>query len=293
MILITGATGTIGSEIVRQLAARGERVRAVTRNPGAASVPAGVEVVHGDYTDVPGVARAMTGAESVFVLGVLGPEHVESDRALIRAARDAGARRIVKLSAIGTGDPELGRVGTWHLPGEEAVRDSGVDWTVLRPSSFASNTLAWASALRAGLPVSNLTGSGAQGVVDPRDVAAVATEALLSSAHTGRVYTLTGPELLTTHDQAATLAAALGRPVEVVDIAESAAREHMLAAGATTEFADGALAGQAFARAGGNAVVTGDIGEVLGRPPRTYADWVADHASAFGDVPAVRNWRSY
>ncbi|MFQ6226770.1 hypothetical protein [Nocardia sp. NPDC002869] len=130
-------------------------------------------------------------------------------------------------------------------------------------------------------------------MVDPRDVAAVATEALLSSAHTGRVYTLTGPELLTTHDQAATLAAALGRPVEVVDIAESAAREHMLAAGATTEFADGAPAGQAFARAGGNAVVTGEIGEVLGRPARTYADWVADHVSAFGDVPPMRNWRSY
>ncbi|MFI6309413.1 NAD(P)H-binding protein [Nocardia fusca] len=293
MILITGATGTIGSEIVRQLAARGERVRAVTRNPDTASVPDGVEVVHGDYADVPGVARAMKGAESVFVLGVLGPEHIETDRALIMAARDAGARRIVKLSAIGTGDPELGRVGTWHLPGEEAVRAGGVDWTVLRPSSFASNTLAWASAIRAGLPVSNLTGSGAQGVVDPRDVAAVATEALLSAAHTGRIYTLTGPELLTTHDQAATLAAALGHPVEVVDIAESAAREHMLAAGATTEFADGALAGQAFARAGGNAVVTGDIAEVLGRPARTYADWVADHVPAFGDVPAVRNWRSY
>lgn len=293
MILITGATGTIGSEIVRQLAARGERVRAVTRNPETASVPAGVELVHGDYSDVPGVARALKGAESVFVLGVLGPEHIETDRALIRAARDAGARRIVKLSAIGTGDPALGRVGTWHLPGEEAVRAGGVDWTVLRPSSFASNTLAWASAIRAGLPVSNLTGSGAQGVVDPRDVAAVATEALLSSAHTGRVYTLTGPELLTTHDQAATLAAALGHPVEVADIAESAAREHMLAAGATAEFADGALAGQAFARAGGNAVVTGDIAEVLGRPPRTYADWVADHVPAFGDVPAARNWRSY
>ncbi|WP_039829091.1 NAD(P)H-binding protein [Nocardia testacea] len=293
MILITGATGTIGSELVRLLSAGGERVRALTRNPGTASVPAGVEVVHGDYTDVPGVARAMTGAESVFVLGLLGPEYIETDRALIRAARDAGARRIVKLSAIGTGDPALGRVGTWHLPGEEAVRDSGVDWTVLRPSSFASNTLAWAPAIRAGLPVSNLTGSGAQGVVDPRDVAAVAAEALLSSAHAGRVYTLTGPELLTAHDQAAALAAALGHSVEVADIAESAAREHMLAAGATTEFADGALAGQAFVRAGGNAVVTGDTPEVLGRPSRTYTDWVADHISAFTDAPAPRNWRSY
>ncbi|MFI5718747.1 NAD(P)H-binding protein [Nocardia sp. NPDC051750] len=293
MIIITGATGTIGGEIVRLLSARGERVRAITRRPDAARFPAGVEVVYGDYADLPGMQRALTGAVAVFIVGVLGPEYAEADRALVRAARDAGARRIVKLSAIGTGDPVLGQVGTWHLPGEEAVRAAGVDWTILRPSSFASNTLSWAPALHSGLPVSNLTGSGAQGVVDPRDVSAVAAEALSSSAHSGRVYTLTGPELLTTHDQAAALAAALGRAVEVVDIAEAAARDHMLAAGATPEFVEGALAGQAFARAGGNAVLTDDIAAALGRGPRSYADWVGDHVSAFDRPPLSSDWRSY
>ncbi|MFI1460264.1 SDR family oxidoreductase [Nocardia carnea] len=208
MILITGATGTIGSEIVRLLAALGEGVRAVTRNPETADLPGGVEVVRGDYSDVPAIAGAMDGADAVFVLSVLGPEGIDADTALVRAASDAGVRRIVKLSAIGTGDPGLGRVGTWHLPGEQAVRDSGTDWTILRPSSFASNTLSWAPALHSGQPVSNLTGAGAQGVVDPRDVSAVAVEALLFPAHAGRVYTLTGPELLTTHDQAAVVAAA-------------------------------------------------------------------------------------
>ncbi|MEU4339668.1 NAD(P)H-binding protein [Nocardia sp. NPDC023852] len=289
MIVITGATGTIGSEIIRQLADRGEQVRAVTRDPGRAEVPAGVEVVRGDYTDLASIATAMTGADAAFVVGVLGPEYVEADRALITTAREAGIGRIVKLSAIGTGDVSLGRVGTWHLPGEQAARESGVDWTILRPSSFASNTLSWAQAIRSGNPVPNMTGRATQGFIDPRDVAGVAVEALLSAEHAGRVYTLTGPELRSTHDLAATLAAVVGHPVRVVDIPEAEAREHMLTAGMSAEFADGALAGQAYVRAGRNAIVTDDVRQILGRA-RTYAEWATDHASAFGaEVTAVGN----
>ncbi|MFC8527304.1 NAD(P)H-binding protein [Nocardia sp. NPDC057227] len=280
MIVITGATGTIGSELVRVLAGRGAPVRAVSRRPETVRAPAGVRVVPGDYADPAAMAAAMAGAAAVFVLGVLGPDGADADRALVATAVAAGARRIVKLSAIGTGDPTLGRVGTWHLPGERAVRESGVDWAILRPSSFASNTLSWAADLRAGRPIANLTGSGSQGVVDPRDVAEVAAAALLSAELDG-VLTLTGPDLLTTGDQAAVLAAALGRPVEVAEIDPLEARAHLLAAGATPEFADGALAGQAFVRDGGNAVLTGDVARVLGRPPRSYADWVADHRAAF------------
>ncbi|WP_330233880.1 NAD(P)H-binding protein [Nocardia sp. NBC_00508] len=280
MIVITGATGTIGSEIVRQLADRGVPVRAVTRDPGRAEVPAGVEVVRGDYTDLPSMAAAMSGADAAFIVGVLGPEYVEADRALVATARDAGVGRIVKLSAIGTGDTELGRVGTWHLPGEQAARESGVEWTILRPSSFASNTLSWAEAIRSGKPVPNMTADAAQGVIDPRDVSAVAVEVLVSAGHAGRVYNLTGPELRTTHDLAATMAALVGHPVEVIDIAEAEAREYMLASGMSAEYADGALAGQAYVRAGGNAIITGEVAEILGRA-RTYAEWAADHASAF------------
>ncbi|MRH89658.1 NAD(P)H-binding protein [Nocardia sp. SYP-A9097] len=282
MIVITGATGTIGSEVVRQLATRGERVRAVTRNPEGARVPSGVEVVRGDYADTAAMAAAFEGGEAAFIVGLLGPEFVELDRALVAAARDAGVRRIVKLSTIGTGEPDLGRVGTWHMPGEQAVRESGVAWTILRPSSFGSNTLSWAAPIQAGQPVPNLTGEGAQGVIDPRDVSAVAVEALLSDAHSGRVYTLTGPAALTAADQAAEIASALGKTVETVDVPLDQARQHMLAAGMSEEFADGALAGQEYVRTGRNATVTDDVRQVLGRAPRTYADWVRDHVDAFG-----------
>ncbi|WP_174189141.1 NAD(P)H-binding protein [Nocardia barduliensis] len=286
MIVITGATGTIGSEIVRQLADRGAHVRAVTRDPARTEVPAGVEVVQGDYADLPSMRAAMTGAQAAFIVGVLGPEYAEADRALITTARDAGVGRIVKLSAIGTGDTELGRVGTWHLPGEQAVRDSGVEWTILRPSSFASNTLSWADAIRAGQPVPNMTGDAAQGVIDPRDVAGVAVAALTYAEHAGRIYTLTGPELRTTHDLAATLATVAGHPVDVIDIPETEARAHMLASGMSVEFVDGALAGQAYVRAGHNAIVTEDVSRILGRA-RSFAEWAADHANAFVTVQSA------
>lgn len=284
MIVITGATGTIGSAVVRILAAQGVPVRAVTRNPETAAFPAEVEVVRGDYTDTASMTAAFAGAEAAFLVGLLGPDYIETEQALIETARAAGVRRLVKLSAIGTGDPALGRVGTWHLPGEQAVRDSGAAWTILRPSSFASNTRSWAAMVRAGQPVPNMTGTGTQGVIDPRDVSEVAVAALLSDAHAGQVYTLTGPELLSTADQVAVLAERTGRPIEVFDIEERQAREFMLGAGMSEEFADGSLAGQAFVRAGGNAVVTGDVERVLGRAPRTYADWVRDHAEAFTGV---------
>lgn len=283
MIVITGATGTIGSEVVRLLAERDVKVRAVSRNPEQARVPAGVDAVRGDYADTDSMAAAFSGAEAAFLVGLLGPDYVELDRALVAAARTAGVRRLVKLSAIGTGDPELGRVGTWHMPGEQAVRESGVGWTILRPSSFASNTRSWSAPIQAGQPVPNMTGAGAQGVVDPRDVAAVAAEALLSDDHSEQVYTLTGPAALTTHDQAAVLAAALDRPIDVTDIPLDVARGFMLESGMSEEYADGALAGQAFVRDGGNAIVTGDVEQVLGRAPRTYADWVRDHRTEFGN----------
>ncbi|NEW39799.1 SDR family oxidoreductase [Nocardia cyriacigeorgica] len=290
MILVTGATGTIGSEILRQLAGRGDKVRAVTRDPERATVPSGIEVVRGDYTDPASMAAAMTGTRAVFLVSVLGPDDIDTDRALITTAVSAGVQRVVKLSAIGTGDPALGRVGTWHLPGEQAVRDSGLEWTILRPSSFASNTLRWLDALRAGHPAPNLTGTATQGIIDPRDIAAVAVEALTAEGHAGHTYTLTGAELLSVPDQAAILGAALGREVPVADLPEDTARQHMLEAGMTAEYVDGALAGQRYVLEGRNAVVTDDVHRVLGRAPRTFAEWAADHASAFapdGDRSAV------
>ncbi|MCD9873291.1 NAD(P)H-binding protein [Streptomyces guryensis] len=285
MILVTGATGTIGSDVVRQLAARGAKVRALSRDPAKSRVPSSVQTVPGHHRDRASVEAAMAGAEAAFLVGVLGPDDAGHDRGLVEAARAAGVRRIVKLSAIGTGETRLGAFATWHLPGEEAVRDSGLQWTVLRPSSFASNTLAWAAAVREGTPAPNMLGDGKQGVVDPRDVAEIAAAALLDPGHAGRTYTLTGPETLGAHEQAAVLGEVIGRPVPLHDFSPEERREQFLAAGLGETYADSLMAAARFIHEGGNDVVTEDLPKVLGRPARTYRQWAEDHRHAF--APAV------
>jgi uncharacterized protein YbjT (DUF2867 family) len=290
MILITGTTGTIGGEVVRQLAAAGEQVRAMTRDPSRAVVPVGVEVVRADFSDASSLEHAVVGVRSVFLATAPGPAIPRHDTAMLTAARAAGVAKVVKLSAIGTttaGEPDgsdgLGpvKVGTWHRPGEEAIRANGAAWTVLRPSDYASNTLRWAGAIRAGTPVPNTTGTGAQGVVDPRDVAAVAVAVLTSPTHDGRVLTLTGPEALSIPDQARLLSRALGRMVETVDVPLDVARRQMLDSGMDPAFVQVAIDGRAFVRAHRNATLTDHVERVLGRPPRTFATWLADHLGAF------------
>ncbi|WP_217548141.1 NAD(P)H-binding protein [Streptomyces sp. GbtcB6] len=281
MILVTGATGTIGSDVVRQLAGRGAKVRALTRDPAKAQLPAGVEVVRGDYGDPASLDAASAGATAVFLLRPPGPDEGQ-DAALVAAARAAGADRLVKLSAIATGEPDSGPSGSWHVAGERAVRDSGLAWTVLRPSSFASNTLTWLQALRAGEPVPNMTGDGASGVIDPCDIAEVAVRSLLDAGHAGRTYTLTGPEAITVPGQAAVLAEVLGRPVPTRDLSPDETRAFLRTAWGMDETrADGVLTGLAFVRAGGNAVLTEDVAEVLGRPARTFRTWAADNKGLF------------
>ncbi|WP_406347988.1 NAD(P)H-binding protein [Streptomyces sp. NBC_00144] len=283
MILVTGATGTIGTEVVRILTARGERVRAMTRNPQGARLPAElVQAVQADYGNRDSLDAAVAGADAVFLLNAPGPWIEQHDLAMLDAVRSHGVGRVVKLSAIGTGENTGLRVGAWHLPGERALHQGDAAWTVLRPSSFATNTLHWAATIRAGQPVPNPTGDGAQGVIDPRDVAEVAVAALTTPDHAGRTYTLTGPELLSLPDQVDVLRKVLGRPIEIVDVPLDVVKQQLIAAGRDPEFAEGAVHGQRFIAEGGNARLTGEVTAVLGRPARTYATWAGDHRDTFG-----------
>ncbi|OIJ84943.1 NAD(P)-dependent oxidoreductase [Streptomyces sp. MUSC 14] len=282
MILVTGATGTTGSEVVLQLAARGEKVRALTRDPARARVPAGVETVRGDFTDPDSLAVAMAGMTAAYLVSPPGPGAAH-DAALVAAARAAGVRRLVKLSAIGTDEPEAGPSSAWHGEGERAVRESGAEWTVLRPSSFASNTLAWAEAVRRGEPVPNMSANGASGVIDPRDIAEVAVRALLDAGHAGRTYTLTGPEAISVPDQVAVLAEVLGRPLTARNLSEDETLDFLRTAWGMDEArAQGVLTGIAYLRDGRNAIVTHDVPEVLGRPARAFGEWAEEHKEAFG-----------
>ncbi|MFF7403535.1 Rossmann-fold NAD(P)-binding domain-containing protein [Streptomyces murinus] len=188
----------------------------------------------------------------------------------------------MKLSAVGTGDPEVGRFGGRHQDGERAVRESGGAWTVLRPSSFASNSLGWAAAVRVGEPVPNLTGDGASGVIDPRDIAEVAVAALLDAGHGGRTYTLTGPEAISVPARPASSPRSSGARWGTRDLTPDEARTFLRTVwGFDDTRADDALAGMRYVRDGGNALVTEDVPRVLGRPARSFRQWAEDHQGAF------------
>jgi uncharacterized protein YbjT (DUF2867 family) len=276
MILITGASGTIGGEVVRLLSEAGVGVRAMTRDP--ARVSSDVEVVRGDVDNPPSLA----GVDTVFLIVL--PGH---GLALLEAARAAGVGKVVLMSAIGTGE-RVGDsvVGPWFLSAEQAVLASGMDWTVLRPTNFASNSLRWLGEITEGRPIADASGGLPDGVVDPRDVAAVAAAALTSYEHNGQTYTLTGPELLTLPDQAAVLSRVLDRPVwtEVVTVAEAReqAEELFRVHGLDAALVEGYLTALAWSRTGGAAVLSDDVPRVLGRPATTFETWVRDNASAFG-----------
>jgi uncharacterized protein YbjT (DUF2867 family) len=257
MILVSGASGTVGSQVVRQLAQRGVAVRAMSRRPE--TMP---DAVYADFGDPQSLRDAMTGVDGLFLLTPGGRDTPAQDLAMIEAARRAGASTVVKLSVI-----DIGPAAQWHRAGEAALGDSGFAWTILRPTTFASNTLHWADAIRHGQP--NPTGDGQQGVIDPRDVAEVAVQALVTGGHHGRTYTLTGPELLSVRDQAVVLSGVLGQPVTTVDIS--------IAEGLPPEYA----AGAELVLAGRNAILTDDVSRVLHRPPTTFAAWATDHRSRF------------
>ncbi|WP_075766255.1 NAD(P)H-binding protein [Actinoalloteichus fjordicus] len=285
MILITGATGTIGSLVLSALRQHGAEVRTMTRDPerlAATSALSAEQIVRGDLDQPESLPAALAGVDTVFLLTAFGPRLPEQEQNLVAAATTAGVQRIVKLSAISTGeDPTGTRPADWHLPGEQAVRGSGLAWTVLRPAGFASNALQWAESVRAGLPVPNTSGTGAQGVVDPRDVAEVATAALLSPEHDGTVYTLTGPETLSVPDQTAVLAAELDRPVPVVEVDLATVRQQMLAAGMDESIVKVTEYGLDQFRRGDADFVTDDVQRVLGRPALSFAAWVREHRAAF------------
>ncbi|TDD60467.1 NAD-dependent epimerase/dehydratase family protein [Kribbella antibiotica] len=269
MILVTGATGTIGSEVLRQLLAAGWPVRALTRSPEKLAGTA-ADVVQGDFDDPDSLARAMDGVEAVFLLTVARPPSARHDETLLKVAGDA---TIVKLSGIGAGEVfDGGTVGHWNLAAEQVIKERNGRWTILRPSSFATNVLT-----ADGQPVINPTGDAQQGVIDPHDIAAVAVQALTRSGHDGQTYTLTGPELLSVPQQVSQLSEISGRPVPMLDVEPAELARQLAEYGEDPASIEAMLRGIGFARAGRNAVLTDDVERVLGRPAGSFANWARRH----------------
>jgi uncharacterized protein YbjT (DUF2867 family) len=277
-ILVTGALGNIGGRVVASLAQTGHRVRAIVRRPRDAKLGAAVELVEGSYDDAATLRRAFDGVAAALLV-TAGPSIPQHDGALATAARAAGVGRIVKLS-VHAARADGSEVPAWHAAGETKIVATGVPHTFLRPAGFASNALRWATSLRAGGTAYGAFGDAAIPVIHPDDIADVAAQALTAPGRESEILELTGPEPLTAARQVAILSEVAGRPFRYVDVPDDAALRGMIESGMPAPFANAMLHLVQSVRAA-PPPVTGTVERLLGRPPRTFHQWVSAHVEAF------------
>ncbi|HEX3647001.1 MAG TPA: NAD(P)H-binding protein [Pseudonocardiaceae bacterium] len=275
--LVTGASGNVGSELVRQLAAAGHQVSAVTRDPAKANLPAGVDAVRGDLNDAASLRPAWSGVTGLFLMSGY-PATPE----LLADAAAAGVSRMVLLSGGSAGDPEsTNAITRYQTVTETQVRDSGLPATVLRPSGFMSNAMEWVAQLRSGDVIEGPFGNVRVAVIDPYDIAGVAATALVADddRHVGRVYRLSGPEAMRPADRVAVLADVLSRPLRFRAQSDDEAYQSMskqLPVEYVDAFFDFYVRGTLD-----ESPVYDTVAEVTGRPPHTFREWAVAHADAF------------
>lgn len=287
-ILVTGATGTVGRNVVGQLLEAGAEVRALTRDPAKAGLPPEAEVVQGDLAQPGTLAPALADVERMYLFP--SPETAEE---VVGLARAAGVRRVVVLSAAAV---TLGLDPGYHPPVESAAERSGLEWTHVRPSEFMANMLPiWAPSVRAERVVRYPYAEDAGVPVHEADIAAVAVAALLQEGHTGKAYTLTGPAPITTRERVRAIGEALGEEVRYEEVSRERARELLKAQGGFAAASADFLLGFADYGGGDGSAPDGsseeDYSELLkpwpdvelatGRPARSYAEWARDHADDF------------
>lgn len=280
-VLVIGATGSVGSELVTQLVRRGEKVRAATREPAAARSPhSAVEFVEFDFERAQTFAAALDGVDRVFLIARPGDDH--ADRVafpLIDEMKRAGVRHVVNLSAMGVetrDDFALRKV-------EGYLEDSGVGFTHLRPNFFMQ-------VFSSGPLLLDIRSTGAIHIpaadaklsyIDVRDIAAVAAATLTEEGHTGRAYPLTGGQALDHHEIARAISGASGRTVQYVPISEEAARSALASAGLSSERTERLIGFYRLVRQGFCAPISSDVQTVLRRPPISFAQFAKDHASSW------------
>jgi len=271
MITVTGATGNVGRPLVELLLAAGEKVTAVSRN--AAEFPEGVTHVQADLAGPATLKPALEGADALFVL-TAADFIVNGDMdAVMEVAKASGVRKVVLLSSQGVG------TGRHSANLEEAVQQSGLEWTMLRPGNFATNAYGWAASVRTSRTVEAPFGDTALPAVDPADIAAVAAAALREPGHAGEVYTLTGPAAIAPRQQAAAIADAIGEPVAFTELTREEARTRML--GFMPERVVEATLQVLGEPSPAEQAVSPDIERVLGRPATPFTDWAKRNAPAF------------
>jgi uncharacterized protein YbjT (DUF2867 family) len=279
MYLVVGATAFFGRQAVEELIAAGAPVRALTRHPGRAALPAGVELVEADLTVPETLAAAVRDVEAALLVLPYGLDVAP----FLAAAREAGMSRLVFLSSGAIDDaaarqPDV--IAEYHRGVERAIEASGLHWTFLRLLFPALNTLSFAMQIQGGDVIRAPYAQAAVSAVHERDVAEVAARILTDGGHAGRSYDVTGPESLTQEEQVRILGATLGRPLTFEELDPEPVREQL------SQFMDPAFVGALLdlmgATVGKPAPVTDVVEQLTGHPARGYAQWAADHRTDFG-----------
>jgi uncharacterized protein YbjT (DUF2867 family) len=284
MILVTGATGNNGTEIVKRLAAKAQvQVRAMVRNPDRASAIAlpQVEIVEGDFDRPETLLGALAGVERAFLLTPSSERAQSQQIAFIDAAQQSGVTHIVKLSQFAADARSPVRFLRYHAAVEAALQASGIAYTLLRPNLYMQGLLNFRSTIATQNAFYAAAGDAKVSAVDVRDIAEVAVAALTESGHEGKIYELTGPQALTHAEMAEGLSEALGRRVTFVDIPPEAMREALVGVGLPVWQADGLVEDYAHYRRGEAAAVTSGVRDAIGKEPRSFDEFARDYAAMF------------
>jgi uncharacterized protein YbjT (DUF2867 family) len=280
MILITGASGNVGREVLKQVAQTGVQVRAAFQSVSkAAAAPSGVDLVTMDYNQPSTVRAALKGVERVFLVGPPSSSLLPLERKVVDEVKQSGVRHLVKLSAMG------GRAAIFpgqHAESEDYIRSLGVAYTFLRPNGFMQNFVNYnAGTINTQNAFYGCQGEGKVSHVDIRDIGAVAVKALTESGHEGKAYTLTGPAALSNAEVAQILSDDLAREIRYVDLPPAQFKQALLGAGLGEWDADALIDLQRLYREGGASNVSSDVERLLGRKPTSFEQFSRDYRQAF------------
>ena len=278
--LITGATGDVGSKVVKQLIQRGERPRVFARNAEKAHAQFGdkVDIVSGDLSDAASLQRALAGVEKLFLVNS-GPQIPALDGLAVQAAKTAGVRHIVKLSSLDV-EQKLA-IGAWHEKGEAAIRASGIRFTFVRPTGFMSNLLAWSRSIVAEGIVRSSTGDGKRPFIHSEDIAAVAVRALTADDYVGKALPITGPQALSFAEIAEKIGAVIGRQLKYQPVSDEEAGRRFSATGASAEEVAAHVELWRAIREGRVGATTNEVERILGRKPIALDQWLVENAPVF------------
>ena len=283
MIVVIGATGQIGSEVVRQLAEKGEKVRPLIRDPKKAAQLGheNVMFVLGDLSDPKSLDAAFKGSQKLFLVTNPAPNQVELQRNAIEAAKRAGIQHVVKVSAVGASKDAPVNMGRWHAQTEEELKQSGLKWTILQPHFFMQNLVGMAGSIKSQGAIYAPVKDGKVAMVDIRDIAKVAVEVLTTPGHEGQTYVITGGEAISFHDAARQIGIHIPKTVKYVDIPPEDARKSMLGMGMPEWLVSDMVTLYGAFAAGYGAATTDVIQKVGKEAPRTFAQFAKDNAELF------------